>query len=173
MTHWWDIGEEFTPPKINVIPPHKLRKLFGLKPMIYTPEMNNGKNVFVFGSNTAGRHGKGAALEARRYWGAEYGVGRGRTGMSYAIPTKDGRLRPVKFNTLAMFAGEFLCYVDQHPDLNFLITRIGCGLAGFKDEDIVPYFATQAYNVVFPEEWERFLPSYDTYEEEYDDTNTG
>ena len=117
---------------------------------MYTPDMNNGTNIFVFGSNEAGRHGRGAALEARKHWGAETGVGIGRTGQAYAIPTKDRNLRVLPLETIAGFVDYFLHYAGEHPELTFLLTKIGCGLAGYTESEIGPMFSEAPPNVVQP-----------------------
>lgn len=109
--------------------------------------------IFVFGSNLAGRHGKGAALTAKIEWGAEYGIGRGRTGDSYAIPTKDNQLRTRSLEDIAIDVKEFLEYASSNPNLEFFITRIGCGLAGYKDYQIAPMFKTASTNCKLPKEW--------------------
>lgn len=110
--------------------------------------------IFVFGSNLAGRHGKGAALHAREKHGAECGVGVGRTGSSYAIPTKDERLRTLPLTTIALYVEQFLDYAAQHPQLRFEVTRIGCGLAGYQEEDIKPMFVRATENCQLPEGWQ-------------------
>jgi hypothetical protein len=107
--------------------------------------------VFVFGSNLAGRHGKGAALEARLCHGAIYGQGEGRQGMSYAIPTKDERLRPLPLLRIGEGARRFIEHALGHPDERFLVTRIGCGLAGFTDGQIAPMFLEAPGNCELPE----------------------
>ena len=89
--------------------------------------------VFVFGSNLAGKHGKGAALHASREHGAVHGVGVGRTGNAYAIPTKDAGLRTLPLSEIKGYVLEFLRYAKAHPDLRFEVTRIGWGLAGYTD----------------------------------------
>lgn len=89
--------------------------------------------IFVFGSNLAGRHGKGAALCARNEHGAQYGVGFGRTGNAYAIPTKDRQLRVLPLSVIAAYVADFLDYAQAHPDLAFQVTKIGCGLAGYQE----------------------------------------
>lgn len=109
--------------------------------------------VFVFGSNLAGRHGKGAALAARREHGAVYGVGIGRTGNAYALPTKDASIRTLPLETIARYVGDFLEYARAHPDLSFQVTRIGCGLAGYREEAIAPLFADAPANCLLPEGW--------------------
>jgi hypothetical protein len=108
--------------------------------------------VFVFGSNLAGAHGGGAALEALNY-GAVYGQGTGRQGDTYAIPTKDARIRTLPLNRIKDHVDEFLDYAAQHPDTEFFLTRVGCGLAGYEDEDIAPLFADAPPNVEKPEGW--------------------
>jgi len=109
--------------------------------------------VFVFGSNLAGRHGKGAALCARNFHGAEYGVGVGRTGNSYAIPTKDARIQTLPLESIQKFVTEFLNYATEHPELEFEVTKIGCGLAGYQEHDIAPMFANAPMNCHLPEGW--------------------
>ena len=109
--------------------------------------------IFVFGSNLAGRHGKGAALCARQEYGAEYGVGEGRTGNAYAIPTKGRKLEVLPLIRIEQSVKQFLTYAAQHTDLEFLVTRIGCGLAGYKDHEIAPFFSGATPNVVLPTEW--------------------
>lgn len=109
--------------------------------------------IFVFGSNLAGRHGKGAALAARTQYGAEYGVGVGRTGNAYAIPTKDAALKTLPLRTIRAFVDQFIEYAEQHHELQFEVTRIGCGLAGWTDEEIAPMFARAPDNCNLPEGW--------------------
>lgn len=109
--------------------------------------------IFVFGSNEAGRHGKGAALTAREKHGAVYGVGRGRTGNAYAIPTKDEKLKTRSLELIKTDVDEFIKYANDNPSLWFEVTRIGCGLAGYKDKDIAPMFAEAPYNCILPVGW--------------------
>lgn len=96
--------------------------------------------IFVFGSNEAGRHGKGAALTARQQHGARYGQGSGRQGDSYAIPTKDKHLNTLPIEYIKPHVIQFCEYAFDHPELNFYVTRIGCGLAGYKESYIKPLF---------------------------------
>lgn len=91
--------------------------------------------VFVFGSNLAGRHGKGAAYYAMKHFGAEYGVGVGRTGNAYAIPTKDANLRVLSWEAVSVHIKEFFRYAKENPDTFFIFTAIGTGLAGFTIEE--------------------------------------
>lgn len=101
---------------------------------------NSGDRIFVFGSNLAGRHGKGAALYARRHCGAIYGQGEGLQGRSYAIPTKDERLQTLSIERIAAGINRFIAFCIKHPELQFDITPVGCGLAGYKQSDIRPLF---------------------------------
>ncbi len=106
--------------------------------------------VFVFGSNLAGAHGGGAAYVAHKHFGAEWGVGVGPTGQCYAIPTMQGGVE-----TIRPYVDDFIEYAKQHPEQLFYVTRIGCGIAGFKDEEIAPLFkaAVALQNVALPEGW--------------------
>lgn len=108
--------------------------------------------VFVFGSNLAGRHGAGAAKFARLHRGAEYGVGEGRTGNAYAIPTKDEQLRTLTLPTIAAFVRHFIQYADDNPAILFQVTPIGCGLAGYKRSQIAPMFFGAPPNCIFEDE---------------------
>jgi hypothetical protein len=110
-------------------------------------------SIFVFGSNLAGRHGKGAALHARQHCGATYGKGEGRTGLSYAIPTKGYRLETLPLDRIDVGVRAFIAYAKEHPELTFEVTRIGCGLAGYVDAQIAPMFATAPPNCCLPAGW--------------------
>lgn len=106
--------------------------------------------IFVFGSNLRGWHGGGAARIANLKFGAIIGQGVGLQGQSYAIPTMQGGVE-----TIRPYVDEFINFAKQHPELTFLVTRIGCGIAGFTDDEISPLFA-QAHevdNIVLPEGW--------------------
>lgn len=109
--------------------------------------------IFVFGSNLAGRHGRGAALHAAQFCGAEYGIGIGRTGNAYAIPTKNENLVPLSLPVIEEYVTQFIEYAKEHPELKFYVTRIGCGLAGYKDSQIAPFFADAPHNCKLPTEW--------------------
>jgi hypothetical protein len=115
------------------------------------------KNIFVFGSNLAGRHGKGAALFAKIYHGAIYGQGVGIQGNSYAIPTKDKNLKSLKLYEIDIYVENFLKYAIDHSELIFQLTPIGCGLAGNKVEDIAPMFKNASENVIMPKPFQEFL----------------
>lgn len=109
--------------------------------------------IFVFGSNLAGRHGKGAALHALKHHGALYGCGRGIQGNSYGIPTKDLYIRTLPLDTIRLNVDEFIQFAKEHPEAIFNVTRIGCGLAGYKDQDIAPMFKDAPTNCNLPEGW--------------------
>lgn len=113
--------------------------------------------IFVFGSNLAGRHGRGAALYARQHHGAIYGQGVGLQGNSYAIPTKDENIRTLPLMDIAQHVERFLRYASGHKELQFQVTRIGCGLAGYKDHQIAPMFKNAPDNCVLPDEWKEYL----------------
>lgn len=115
-----------------------------------TPNYVNslGENeIFVCGSNLAGMHGGGAARTAHQKFGAEWGVGVGMTGRCYAIPTMHGGVDKIK-----PYVDEFIEFAKAHGEYRFLVTRIGCGIAGFRDEDIAPLFrdALTAENIYLP-----------------------
>lgn len=108
--------------------------------------------VFVFGSNLAGMHGGGAARIARLRFGAVMGKGVGMQGRSYAIPTMQGGTK-----TIRPYVNDFIAYAKEHPELTFLVTPIGCGIAGFEPEDIAPLFeeASNVENIWLPKSfWE-------------------
>lgn len=113
--------------------------------------------IFVFGSNLAGRHGRGSARHALDFHGAQYGVGIGHHGNSYAIPTKDARIRTLPLSSIAGYVSDFLAYARQHPDLAFNVTKIGCGLAGYVETDIAPLFKNAPDNCHLPEGWREYL----------------
>lgn len=100
------------------------------------PITSKTKFVFVFGSNLAGRHGKGAALFAKEHYGAIYGRGKGLQGDSYAIPTKDINLKPLPLDDIKKSIVEFILFVNKNPNWVFILTPIGTGLAGHSKMDI-------------------------------------
>ena len=103
--------------------------------------------IFVFGSNLAGMHGGGAARIARLHFGAVMGKGVGLQGQSYAIPTMQGGV-----DTIRPYVNDFIAFAKAHPDLHFLVTPIGCGIAGFEPDDIAPLFedAKDVKNISLP-----------------------
>lgn len=113
--------------------------------------------IFVFGSNLSGRHGKGAAKQALT-WGAKWGQASGLQGRTYGIPTKDASVRrTLSVDEIKWYVDEFIDFAMEHPDLVFLVTEIGCGLAGYKPKDIAPLFrdATLLLNVRLPKRFIR------------------
>ncbi len=103
--------------------------------------------IFVFGSNLKGMHGGGAARLAYDKFGAIWGQGVGLQGQSYGIPTMHGGVEDIK-----PYVDEFIEFAKSHPELTFLVTRIGCGIAGFRDEEIAPLFkeCIEIDNVILP-----------------------
>ncbi len=114
------------------------------------------RKIFVFGSNTRGIHGAGAALAARQYHGAVYGCGVGLQGYSYAIPTKDEQLKPRTLEAIQLSVTEFLAFARDTPELIYRVTPIGCGYAGFLPEQIGPMFKGASPNVELPKAWEKY-----------------
>lgn len=106
--------------------------------------------IFVFGSNLAGAHGGGAARLAYERFGAIWGNGVGLQGQSYAIPTMQGGVE-----TICPYVDDFIQFAKEHKQFTFLVTRIGCGIAGFRDEDIAPLFkeAENVANIILPKEF--------------------
>jgi len=123
-------------------------------------------HVFVFGSNLAGRHGKGAALHARLKHGAVYGKCVGIMGSSYAIPTKDTRLYPLALESIELHVADFLFYARERPAHRFYVTAVGCGLAGRKEDDIAPMFAGAPDNCVLPLGWRELASALQPQEEQ-------
>lgn len=117
-------------------------------------EKLNANEVFVFGSNLQGIHGGGAARIARECFGAIVGQGVGLQGQSYAIPTMQGGVKKIM-----PYTDEFIEFTKAHTDLHFLVTRIGCGIAGFCDEEVAPLFqeAIGLANVSLPKEFIEIL----------------
>lgn len=115
--------------------------------------------IFVFGSNLAGRHGAGAALTAATYFGAIKGQGDGIQGQSYAIPTKDYNLKTLPLDAINEHVKNFILksrWFNSFEGFEFLVTRIGCGLAGYKDSDIAPMFKNCGSFCILPEEWRQY-----------------
>lgn len=110
-------------------------------------------DIFVFGSNLAGRHGAGSALEAVRNHGAVYGQGRGPQGNSYALPTKSYDLQVLSLPYIHGEIATFLNYAKQHPKHTFNVVAIGCGLAGYSPAQIGPLFRNAPPNVKLPPEF--------------------
>ena len=119
--------------------------------------------MFVFGSNLAGRHGKGAALTARKEYGAVLGKGSGLMGglddkFCYAIPTKDERLQQLPLEIISVYVDSFSSFTQGMDNTMFTITRVGCGLAGHKDSQIAPMFGyVNKDNCFFDTAWREYL----------------
>jgi len=120
--------------------------------------MNTNK-IFVFGSNTEGRHGKGAALEAKLKHGAKYGQSKGLQGNSYAIITKDLKkgIRSVSLDSIKQQVDEFIDFAINRPYLEFYVCELSCGLAGFKIEEIAPLFINSPKNVELNINFKKYL----------------
>ena len=141
----------------------------GLTERKYTPDHITSlaqNEVFVFGSNLQGSHSGGAAAAAARYFGAVWGQGVGMQGQCYAIPTMHGGVDAIR-----PYVDEFIRFAKEHPELKFLVTKIGCGIAGFTIEEIAPlfYHVIDCENVILPKEFDdivhdihnQFIDSFD------------
>lgn len=123
-----------------------------------TPDNITGlkeNEIFVFGSNLSGRHGKGAAKTALT-WGAKWGQGAGIQGKTYGIPTKSYSVYHVlSINEIKEHVDNFIKYASEHPEYKFFVTEIGCGLAGYKPKDIASLFkeCKNLENVYLPEKF--------------------
>ena len=109
--------------------------------------------VFVFGSNLAGNHAGGAAYQAQRDFGAETGVGEGLTGQCYAFPTLNTDFSKVTNTQLKESRRKLYKTAEDHPNKTFLLTKVGCGIAGFSEEKIKKLFINAPKNIIKPEEW--------------------
>lgn len=124
----------------------------------YTPEnithLDDRDDIFVFGSNLAGNHAGGAAGVALQKFGAVMGQGIGLQGQSYAIPTMQGGIETIK-----PYVDQFIDFARECDQNTFYVTRIGCGIAGFTDEEIAPLFADamELYNVRLPESFVKII----------------
>ena len=119
--------------------------------------------IFVFGSNLAGIHGAGAAAYAERTLGAQRGVGRGRTGQCYALPTKGSRIQCMSLEFIKQSVDGFLNHAAAHPEDELKVTRVGCGLGGYKDKDIAPMFYKAPSNCIFDDAWKPWLGMHHRY----------
>lgn len=129
-------NREFTPDRISELKPNE---------------------IFVFGSNLAGAHGGGAARLAYNRFGAIWGQGVGLQGQSYAIPTMQGGV-----DTIKPYVDEFIAFAKAHPEYKFLVTKIGCGIAGFTIDEIAPLFchAIDCKNIILPKEFDDIVRGY-------------
>lgn len=109
--------------------------------------------VFVFGSNLAGKHLSGAARQAIEEFGAEWGVGEGLTGQCYAFPTLTEEFEQLSDEALEEAVGFFVYTAYVHSEYEFLLTKVGCGIAGFEEEKMRKLFENVPTNVIKPEGW--------------------
>ncbi len=124
-------------------------------------------NVFVFGSNLRGAHGLGAAKTARKKFGAVLGQAFGVQGQSFAIPTKDEQLRTLPLSDVKYYVNKFIIFAQNFSEITFNVTRIGTGLAGYKDQDIAPLFVNSPKNCRFDILWKPWLgEDFEYFEEE-------
>jgi|ERR1700760_3137016 len=125
--------------------------------MTYTPEKITelkDNEIFVFGSNEAGIHGAGAAHLAYTKFGAIWGKGVGMAGQTYAIPTKNKNIQTLPLYKIERYVNKFIAYAVFSPQFDFLVTKIGCGLAGYSIEEIAPLFKKKLpNNIILPKEF--------------------
>ncbi len=121
------------------------------------------KMIFVFGSNEAGIHGAGAAKFAYEKHGARFGKGYGHHGNSFAIPTKNMDIHTLDLSMINAYVAGFLAYATGHRKEKFMVTRLGCGLAGYTDAQIAPMFEGAPTNCIFEERWKPYLGDAYTY----------
>jgi hypothetical protein len=114
--------------------------------------------IFVFGSNLSGIHGAGAAEYAYRKFGAIWGEGNGFTGNAYAIPTKDARIRTLPLEVIGQYVETFIEETYNNAHIFFLLTKVGCGFAGYTDEQMAPMFKDiNKDNCMVPASWMEYL----------------
>lgn len=123
--------------------------------------------IFVFGSNESGIHGKGAARDAHKLMGAQWGMGFGQYGNTFAIPTKDWNIKQLPLHIIEFYVNRFLDYTESKSNLVFLVTPIGCGYAGYKPELIAPMFQRHKNNVVLCPEFKTVLDNIKKVRESY------
>ena len=137
--------------------------LKNIKEIRYTPEdirTLEENEIFVFGSNYAGRHGKGAAKIALKKFGARAGRGMGLMGKSYGIATKDRKLKTLSLDKIEVQINRLLKFAEEKKELTFLVTKIGCGLAGYSTKQMATLFENKNIpeNVILPKEF-HLVPS--------------
>lgn len=117
----------------------------------------DGKSIFVFGSNLAGKHGAGAARFAVQHARAVYGIGLGYQGNCYAIPTKDKNIITLPLYIIKEYVDDFIEAAEDNFEDTFFVTAIGTGLAGYSHSEIAPMFKDAPENCVLPIEWKEFV----------------
>ena len=113
--------------------------------------------IFTFGSNLSGVHGAGAAKTAHLHYGAKLGMGIGLCGQSYAIPTKDHKIQTLPLETIAGHVQVFLTHASANPGVQYYVTPIGCGLAGYSHHQIAPLFTHAPLNCILPVQWQPWI----------------
>jgi hypothetical protein len=119
--------------------------------------MQQSNAIFVFGSNLRGVHGAGQALAAVQQYGARHGCGQGFQGRAYALPTKVGPYTAMPLDDVRFHVRALLQFAGRHPTLLFVVPRVGCGRAGFTDDQIAPLFDGAPANIDLPYEWRTAL----------------
>lgn len=109
--------------------------------------------IFVFGSNLTGKHAGGAALQAKEQFGAVEGIGEGLWGQSYAYPTLGEQLEKLSRRRLRLSTYRLYCYCYKNKDKEFLLTKVGCGIAGYSEERMKSLFRNNPPNLILPEDW--------------------
>jgi hypothetical protein len=116
-------------------------------------------SVLVFGSNLSGRHGRGSAKLAVEIFGAKYGNGHGPQGNAYALPTKDYNLNTLSIQEIRQYINGLFSWARLNYDKYFIVVKVGCGLAGYRDFQIAPLFVDAPSNCMFHVDWEPYLPN--------------
>ena len=117
---------------------------------------NSHSIIWVFGSNMKGYHGAGAALIAKQKFGAPDGLFMGQCSRSYAIATEDSNLKPLQMKAIVPQIEKFVEHTINNPGFNFFVTRVGCGYAGYTDDQIGPLFAKCGGNCSLAEQWRQY-----------------
>ncbi|HXQ34630.1 MAG TPA: hypothetical protein VN843_11515 [Anaerolineales bacterium] len=125
--------------------------------MSFKDKKKDRQKIFVMASNLAGRHGASSALEALKNHGAVYGQGVGLQGSSYAIPTKDERIRTMPLERIKPYVDEFIQFAKDHPEMEFNVVKIGTGLARYTNEQMAVLFRDSPDNVYLHPEWNTLL----------------
>lgn len=124
---------------------------------IFCLSCKDPRYVFVFGANERGAHGRGAAAHAKQYHKAKNGVGYGLQGNSFGIPTKDSKIKTLPLSKIGKYVADFIRFAEENKEMEFFVTAIGTGLAGYSHEQIAPMFKDAPYNCVLPERWKEII----------------
>lgn len=109
--------------------------------------------IFVFGSNLAGKHSAGAAFQAKKHFGAEIGVGEGLRGQSYAFPTLGRDFEKLSVGHLETSRRILYNTCEANPTMRFLLTKVGCGIAGYEEAEMKALFVEAPANLILPDDW--------------------